>query len=93
MSEEPELTKEERDVMTHATAADAKKSKRGFRNHFCVTIGSDHDTLWQGLVKKGVASVGCKINDSTSQYFHVSEQGCKLLELEGQALQRAMGRD
>ena len=89
-----DITEREHTLMTHATAADERrKGKRGFRNYFCAAIGGDDYKVWVGLVARGLAREGHKINQGRDQYFMVTELGCKLIGLSGKALKRAMGAD
>lgn len=66
-----------------------RKSRWGYRNHFCAGVGSPEQAAFEEMVTSGLAERGGKINGETSQYYRATVEGCKLAGLGPRAIKRA----
>ena len=71
--------------------AEKKKKQRGYRNHFCANIGSDHYKDMQAMEKLGLVKAGHIINEGRDQYFYATVAGCRAIDLHKAAITRALG--
>ncbi|AMV31747.1 hypothetical protein VN12_06470 [Pirellula sp. SH-Sr6A] len=86
-----ELPEEWVRLLTHTLGAGARvrKSKHGYRNHFCAVIGTPTCDVWEEMVSYGLAERGGEINNSTNRYYRATEAGCKAIGLSKAAIKRA----
>lgn len=71
------LTDRMTEILQHASGWGSEQP--GYRNHFCVSIGShDYQECWR-LAATGLMDIGPKINDGRSQYFYVNAAGGRAL--------------
>lgn len=66
----------------------AKKGKRGYRNRYCASKGSEFVAVGDSLVALGLAVRGRE--DSGSVMFHVTRAGCEHLKLSATETKRAL---
>lgn len=87
-----ELSAEEESMLRHTVGASpgTKKKSRGYRNNFCVDVGSGDDVLMQQLVRRGLMVAGATINNGTSRYYHATQAGCDAIGLHKAATSRAL---
>jgi hypothetical protein len=79
------------DLLTHTLGAGShvRKSKHGYRNHFCASVGSDSDKAFEEMVAAGLAEKGSSLNGGKSVYYRATVEGCKAVGLSKAAIKRA----
>lgn len=83
-----ELSKREREVMEHAVGAREDTRSPGYRNHYAAAKGGEADIVWQGLVERGLASLGHE-NKGTIVTYSVTREGCAAIGLSKSGTNRA----
>ncbi len=66
-----------------------RKSDYGYRNRFCVSVGSADDLVFQEMVVAGLAEEGDAINNGKARYYRATLEGCKVVGLSKAAIKRA----
>ena len=84
------LTDRQTNLLSHSVAANARRGREGYRNHFAATISSPAYNEFIMMVKEGFAVSGQQINNSTMQYFHVTKKGCEAIGMSKAATKRAL---
>ncbi len=79
------------DLLTHTLGAGShiRKSKHGYRNHFCASVGSHNYKAFEEMVSAGFAERGASLNGGKSVYFRATVEGCKAVGLSKAAIKRA----
>lgn len=63
---------------------------RGYRNHFCATIGSPDYSTMLDMRDLGLVVEGRIINNGTSQYFHATKHGMKVVGMTDAEIERCV---
>ncbi len=79
------------DLLTHTLGAGShiRKSKHGYRNHFCASVDSHNYKAFEEMVAAGFAERGASLNGGKSVYFRATVEGCKAVGLSKAAIKRA----
>ena len=81
-TEATDLTPEQVGMLKHTLGADSRYTKKewGFRNHYCVSVGTpDHDLL-QDLESKGYMVMGrSTYAGENSRFYRATRKACELL--------------
>lgn len=79
-------------LLTHTLGAGphVRKSRHGYRNGFCATIGTPAHDAWEEMVSHGLAERGGTINSGKNRYYRATVAGCKAIGLGKAAIKRAM---
>lgn len=89
----PVVPKQWLENLRHMVGAEPryKKSQWGFRNHFCAAVEGEDIKVLRAMESAGLVHSGMTINDGRDQYFHITYEGCRAIELGPAATRRAMG--
>ncbi len=87
-----EVSEEWKRLLLHTLGAGSgvAKSKHGYRNRFCATVGSVTEIHFKCMVQAGYAEQGGTINNGQDRYYRATEQGCKFVGLSKAATKRAL---
>jgi hypothetical protein len=79
------------DLLRHTLGAGkhVRKSKHGYRNRFCASVGSEEHNAFQEMVAAGLAKKGSAINGGELVYYRATVEGCKAIGLSKAATKRA----
>lgn len=67
------------------------KSKHGYRNYYCASIGDDDHKNLLEMAQSGLVKPGRIINNGSDQYFYATVSGCEEIGLRKAAINRACG--
>jgi hypothetical protein len=85
------LTEKQLQQLKHMVGAAPEISRKnwGYRNHYCVRTGSEHEAEMMELVKLDLVEKG---NEAlTNTYFHATELGCKAAGLSRKQILKIFG--
>lgn len=86
-----DLSDHERGILRHTLGAEPhiKRSRHGYRNHYCTEVGTNTFTTLLSMQSRGYMVCGMVINDGSCQYFHATVEGAVEIGLHTAALKRA----
>jgi hypothetical protein len=78
------------DILRHTVGAEphTPRAQRGYRNHYCISIGSNDHQALLAMVEAGLMTAGELVSNGT-QYFHATKAGCEAIGLDKSAIDRA----
>lgn len=87
-----ELTKKQRDYLTHMLGAESHISKRywGYRNYYCAEVGGKEESDWNEMAMVGLVRRGFTINEGASVYFFATAAGMDAIGLKPAQKRRAL---
>lgn len=87
------ITEEQKETLIHMLGCGShiNKSQRGYRNHYCASVGGEDERQLEAMAQLGLVRRGAAINEGTSIYFHATELGMQMAGLTRKQIQRAMG--
>ena len=79
------------DILRHTVGAEphTPRAQRGYRNHYCISIGSNDHQALLAMVDAGMMTAGKLINYGTAQFFYATKLGCEAIGLDKSAIDRA----
>ena len=79
------------DILRHTVGAEphTPRAQRGYRNHYCISIGSNDRQALLAMVDAGLMTAGEMVSKGTIQYFHATRAGCEAIGLDKSAIDRA----
>lgn len=91
MADKAELTDSQKLIIQHTLGARPEMDKKnyGYRNYYCVSVGSDRHRAVEALEALGMMSAGHHINERRDRYYRATVAGCEAIGLTPKQIKRA----